>query len=189
MFLHNLNTSFDSRVPQHMTIEHVKLEPYAENHEGLAKLADPTKEGGFGHKWDSRDVLSLGYNTAYNRETALPMVSNMVCRFIDHLEISRVIIGIGLVYYLLWGFHHLHNDIFPYDERAVVNMGSMGKTFHLRCQGREFAFHMDHGTVVIIDKELGVNGLGIGVEHGAFGDPTGSAIVIINMKKRKGQTN
>ena len=76
------------------------------------------------------------------------MVSNMVCRFIDHLEISRLIITVGLVYYLLWGFHHLHNDLVPYDEHAVVNMGSMGKTFHLRCrQGRESAFHMDLGVV------------------------------------------
>ena len=47
----------------------------------------------------------------------------------------------------------------------------MCKTFHLRCQGREFAFHMDLSstttdcTVIIIDHEPGVNGLGINVEH------------------------
>lgn len=141
--------------------------------------------GAFCALYERRGVASLGFNTKYNRTIAIPAVSALICAFITFLELFRVMKIVGMVYYLLNGFHHMHGDNAGYDERAVVNMGRNAKTFHLRCGDEEYAFRMKHGTVVVLDRELGVNKMGKEVLHGAFGDPSGTAIVIIDMKKKK----
>ena len=147
----------------------------------------PKSEGGIGAFCElfQRGVASLGFNNQYNMKIAIPVVSQMVCAFIRFLALFRSISIVGMVYYLLNGWHHMHGDNAGYDERILVNMGRNAKTFHLRCGDEEFAFIMKHGTFVILSRKLGVLKMGKEVLHGAFGDPSGTAIVIIDVKNTK----
>ena len=133
-------------------------------------------------KFPGSNGLSMGYDSQRNLDIVLKIpVMRTIIAFIEE-RVNHDITNVFGRHYQNKSYLRIHNDKELYQYRWIFNFGCTGKKFHLKCKDMEIALAVEHGTVIILHTLGG--GPSAKLQHGAFGDPSGSFIIVVDTSEK-----